>query len=61
MAVSRKPAASVASVPVDVDALIRKGGSVPEDESVSSSEKKPFPLRLRFASQVGSSSRLMNF
>ena len=33
MVVSRKPSASAASEPVDVDALIRKGGSVPEDEA----------------------------
>ena len=59
MAVSRKPAASAASVPVDVDALIRKGGSVPEDEATSSLSERLFPLR--FASQVSSSSRLMNY
>ena len=51
MAVSRKPAASAASVPVDVDALIHKGGSVPEDEATSSSERKTLPVTLRVPSE----------
>ena len=50
MAVSRKPAASAASVPVDVDALIRKGGSVPE--ATSSSERKTIPVTLRVPSEL---------
>ena len=50
MAVSRKPAARAASVPVDVDALIRKGGSVPEAESSLSSERKTVPVTLRVPS-----------
>ena len=50
MVVSRKPSASAASEPVDVDALIRKGGSVPEDEAASSSERKTIPVTLRVPS-----------
>ena len=52
MVVSRKPAASAASEPVDVDALIRKGGSVPEDEATSSSERKTIPVTLRVPSEL---------
>ena len=52
MAVSRKPAASTASVPVDVGALIHKGGSVPEDEANSSSERKTIPVTLRVPSEL---------
>ena len=47
MAVSRKPVPSSAPVPVDVDALIRKGGSVPEDEAASFSARKTIPVTLR--------------
>ena len=50
MAVSRKPAVSAASVPVDVDALIRKGGSVPEDEPVASSKRETVSVTLRIPS-----------
>ena len=47
MAVSRKPVPSSTPLPVDVDALIRKGGSVREDESASSSARKNIPVTLR--------------
>ena len=47
MAVSRKPVPRSTSVPVDVDSLIRKGGSVAEDEAASSSARKTIPITLR--------------
>ena len=47
MPVSRKPQRpKAASAGVDVDALIRKGGSVPE-EQLSSGKRKTIPVTLR--------------
>ena len=47
MPVSRKPQRpKAASSGVDVDALIRKGGSVPE-EQLSSGKRKTIPVTLR--------------
>lgn len=54
MAISRKPkqASSAAAKPVDVDALINKGGSVAGKNGGQAKEKDPVPVILRVPEDI---------
>lgn len=46
MAITRKPKSSAATVPLDIDALINKGGSSPTPEVAARAPTVPLVLRL---------------